>query len=239
VLLLAVASVAASMAVFRWRLHLVRQRYAAVIAERNRIGREWHDTLVAGFSAISLQLDAALFRLSGPASETRELLEMTQKIVHHYRAEARRVIWDLRDNRPESESLVDAVSTALRQATTGKEIDSDISIMGEALPAPREVEHNLLRICQEALSNAIRHGEPRHLRVAMQYSTTELKVRIEDDGKGFNPAGMNGLNGGHFGLTVMEERARRFGGAFHLQSTPGKGTVVEAAIPIVGTRDGR
>jgi signal transduction histidine kinase/ligand-binding sensor domain-containing protein len=234
--LLAVVSVGVSIALFRWRLHLVRQRYAAVIAERNRIGREWHDTLVAGFSAISLQLDAALFRLSGPASETREVLEMTQKIVHHYRAEARRVIWDLRDNRPESESLVEAVSTALRQATSGKDIDSAISITGEALQAPREVEHNLLRICQEALSNAIRHGEPRHLRLAMQYSSTELKVRIEDDGKGFNPSGMNGLNGGHFGLTVMEERARRFGGTFRLQSAPGKGTVVEAAIPIAGNR---
>src|SRR5262249_3768375 len=181
-----------------------------------------------------LQLDAALFRLSGPTGETREVLEMTRKIVHHYRAEARRVIWDLRDNRPESESLVDAVSTALRQATSGKEIESNISITGEAVRAPREVEHNLLRICQEALSNAIRHGEPRHLLLAVHYSPAELKVRIEDDGKGFDPGGMNGLNGGHFGLTVMEERARRFGGVFHLQSAPGQGTVVEAAIPIAG-----
>jgi signal transduction histidine kinase/ligand-binding sensor domain-containing protein len=239
VVLLAVVSAAGAIAIFRWRLHLVRQRYAAVIAERNRIGREWHDTLVAGFSAISLQLDAALFRLSGPVNETRDVLEMTQKIVHHYRAEARRVIWDLRDNRPEAESLIDALSTALRQATAGKEIESAISITGDAVSAPREVEHNLLRICQEALSNAIRHGEPRHLRLAMQYSAAELKVRIEDDGRGFNPSGMNGLNGGHFGLTVMEERTRRFGGTFHLQSAPGQGTVVEAAIPIAGNRHGR
>jgi signal transduction histidine kinase/ligand-binding sensor domain-containing protein len=239
VLLLAVFSGAAAIGLFRWRVHLVRQRYAAVTAERNRIGREWHDTLVAGFSAISLQLDAALLRLSSPASEVRDVLEMTQKIVHHYRAEARRVIWDLRDNRPESESLADAVSSALRLATRGKEIDSDIAITGEAVAAPREVEHNLLRICQEALSNAIRHGEPRHLRLAMHYSPAEWKVRIEDDGKGFDPAGMNGLNGGHFGLTVMEERARRFGGTFHLQSAPGQGTVVEAAIPIAGDRNGR
>jgi signal transduction histidine kinase len=66
----------------------------------------------------------------------------------------------------------------------------------------------------------------------MDYSPAQLKVRIEDDGKGFDPERMNGLNGGHFGLTVMEERARRFGGTFHLQSAPGQGTVVEAAIPI-------
>jgi signal transduction histidine kinase/ligand-binding sensor domain-containing protein len=237
--LLVAAAIAASVALFRWRLHLVRQRYAAVIAERNRIGREWHDTLVAGFSAISLQLDAALLRLSGPAKETRELLEMTQKIVRHYRAEARRVIWDLRDNRPESESLVEAITTALRQAAAGKEIESDISITGEAIAAPREVEHNLLRICQEALSNAIRHGGPRQLRLSIQYAPAELKVRIEDDGKGFDPVTTQRLSGGHFGLTVMEERAKRFGGTFRLESAPGQGTVVEAAIPITEKANGR
>ena len=217
---------------FRWRVHLVRQRYAAVIGERNRIGREWHDTLVAGFSAISLQLDAALIRLGDKSSQTREVLEMTRKVVHHYRAEARRVIWDLRDNRPDSESLVDAISTALRQATDGKGIEGAMSITGEAVPAAKEMEHNLLRICQEALSNAIRHGQPQHLRLEMEYSPHQLRLRIQDDGKGFDLASMNGLNGGHFGLTVMEERARRFGGTVHLSSTPGQGTVVEAAMPI-------
>jgi signal transduction histidine kinase/ligand-binding sensor domain-containing protein len=232
VLLLALATAAAVTAVFRWRVHIIRQRYAAVIAERNRIGREWHDTLVAGFSAISLQLDAAMFRLGDQSGPTQEVLEMTRKMVHHYRAEARRVIWDLRDNRPDSESLVEAVSSALRQATFGKAIEGTIAISGEAVRAPREMEHNLLRICQEALANAIRHGQPQHLRLEVEYATDVLKVRIQDDGKGFDPECMNGLNGGHFGLTVMAERARRFGGTLHLESRLGSGTVVEAAMPI-------
>src|SRR5437899_271633 len=186
-LLLAIACGGAVTAVFRWRVHLIRQRYAAVIAERNRIGREWHDTLVAGFSAISLQLDAAMFRLGDQSGPTQEVLELTRKMVHHYRAEARRVIWDLRDNRPESESLVEAVSNALRQATFGKAVEGTLSISGEAIPAPREMEHNVLRICQEALANAIRHGQPQHLRLEVQYTPQALKVRIQDDGKGFDP----------------------------------------------------
>jgi signal transduction histidine kinase len=179
-----------------------------------------------------LQLDAALFRLGDRSAQTRDVLEMTRKIVHHYRAEARRVIWDLRDNRPDSESLVEAVSMALRQATEGAGIDGAISISGETVPAPKELEHNLLRICQEALTNAVRHGHPRHLRLDMEYSPGAVKIRIQDDGTGFDPAGANGLNAGHFGVTVMEERARRFGGSFRLESKPGQGTVVEAAMPL-------
>ena len=212
----------------------VSERYAAVMAERNRIGREWHDTLVAGFSAISLQLDAALQRLGEPSSQTREILEVTRKMVHHYRAEARRVIWDLRDNRPETERLVDAIENAVRQATDGKDIRANVKVSGPALEASRDVEHNVLRICQEALNNAIRHGAPQAVDVSLDYTPGELRVRIADDGKGFSPEEATRVNLGHFGLTVMQERARRFGGTFRLSSEPGHGTVVEAAVPLGG-----
>jgi signal transduction histidine kinase/ligand-binding sensor domain-containing protein len=232
-LLLGLASAVAVAALFRWRVHIIKQRYAAVIAERNRIGREWHDTLVAGFSAISLQLDAALFRLGEPTDRVRDVLEVTRKIVHHYRAEARRVIWDLRDNRPDSESLVEAVSIALRQVADQNHIEGQVSIIGEPVPAPKDMEHNLLRICQEALSNAVRHGHPRKLEVVVQYSPSHLKVRIRDDGQGFDPAvRRQGLNSGHFGLTVMQERAQRLGGTLLVESHPGEGTVVEAMVPL-------
>ncbi len=104
-MLLGLAGAAVIYAAYRWRLHGLRARYRAVQEERNRIGREWHDTLVAGFSAISLQLEAAHARLQGQPERAGEILEVTRKMVHHYRAEARRVIWDLRDNRPDGESL--------------------------------------------------------------------------------------------------------------------------------------
>jgi signal transduction histidine kinase len=234
-LLIALAAIAVIIGLFRWRIHIIKMRYAVVTTERNRIAREWHDTLVAGFSAISLQLDAALLRLGERQDRVRELLEVTRKMVHHYRAEARRVIWDLRDTRPDSESFVDAVSSTLRRATEGKEIHGTMSVVGEPVSAPKDVELNLVRICQEALSNAVRHGQPEHLRLEVQYQPDLLKLRIEDDGGGFEPARMNGLNTGHFGLTVMQERARRFGGDFTLNSRPGRGTVIEATIPLRGS----
>jgi signal transduction histidine kinase len=237
-LLVLLSGVAVAILIVRWRVHTVRARYAAVIAERNRIGREWHDTLVAGFSAISLQLDAALQRVGEPSGPVRDILEVTRKMVHHYRAEARRVIWDLRDNRPEAERLVDAIESAVRLATDGKEIRAHVKVSGEVLEASRDVEHNVLRICQEALNNAVRHGQPHVVDVRLDYTPSELRVRIADDGKGFRPAETARVNSGHFGVTVMQERARRFGGTFRLSSEPGRGTVVEAAVPLAERNNG-
>ncbi len=228
-----VTGVAAGLAAMAYRRHtqVLRARYEAVLTERNRIAREWHDTLVAGFSAISLQLEAIKSRLKQQPDRAEELIELTRRMVHHYRGEARRVIWDLRDSRPDSESLPDAISNALHQVTDGRNVEGSLSIVGEPVNAPRELEHNVLRICQEALSNAIRHGEPRSLRLELEYTPTWLRVRVRDDGAGFEPDRMNGLTG-HFGLTVMRERARRFGGTLRLESRPGDGTIVEAKVPL-------
>jgi signal transduction histidine kinase len=78
----------------------------------------------------------------------------------------------------------------------------------------------------------VRYGQPQHLRLEVQYLASAVKVRIEDDGKGFEPNLMDGLSSGHFGLTVMQERAERLGGSFVLHSHSGQGTVIEAEVPL-------
>jgi signal transduction histidine kinase len=231
-LLLALAALSAAAGIYAWRMRLVKGRYAAVLAERNRIAREWHDTLVAGFSAISLQLEATLARLKDHPGKAAEIVEVTRRMVHHYRAEARRVIWDLRDSRPETEQLAEAVSSALQRATEGRPVAGSVEVTGQPVPLARDLEHNVLRICQEAAANALRHGHPEHLRVRLEYAPAHLVARIEDDGAGFDPSALNGIPSGHFGLTVMQERARRFGGQLRIDSAPGRGTAVEATIPI-------
>jgi signal transduction histidine kinase/ligand-binding sensor domain-containing protein len=226
------AALLAALLIFRWQMHLFRQRYFAVTAERNRISREWHDTLLAGFSAISLQLEAAMLEAGQTSARVREILTVTRKMVQHYRAEARRVIWDLRESLTEPMSLESAVTSALRQAVEGREIAYEVNLCGTEIAVPKDVEHNLLRVCQEALSNAVRHGSPKRVRVDLRYGEADLTVRVEDDGSGFEPAQMRGLKNGHFGLIVMEERVQRFGGTMTLASRPGKGTVVEATVPV-------
>jgi signal transduction histidine kinase len=233
VLLLAVALAATIYAIYRWRVHSLRTRYAVVLEERNRIGREWHDTLVAGFSAISLQLEAANARLRGQPDRASEILDVTRQMVHHYRAEARRVIWDLRDSRPDDESLRSALDNALRRAVDNRPVEFALEVTGVECPLPAELRHNVLRICQEAMSNAVRHGAPTRLTVGLHYAAGELQLSVEDDGRGFEES-LDPV-AGHFGLTVMQERARRHGGRLTIESQPGRGTRLQAVIPIKRT----
>lgn len=227
----ALALLAVGFLILRWQMQLFRQRYFAVAAERNRIAMEWHDTLLAGFSAISLQIEAAMYEVSN-AGRAREILSVTRAMVHHYRAEARRVIWDLHEDNANPGSLQLAINKVVSEAARNREIGCELNVIGAAIDVSRELEHNLLRVCQEAVSNAIQHASPNHIRVKLQYEMSALTLRIEDDGTGFEPASLNGLKNGHFGLTIMHERIQRIGGSLVLDSQPGTGTVIEATVPI-------
>lgn len=234
IFLLGLLAAAGVWAVYRWRLHAVRGRYAAVLEERNRIGREWHDTLVAGFSAISLQLEAARANVEARPGRASEILETTRRMVHHYRAEARRVIWDLRDNRPEGETLPMALKNALRRAVEPRGVQGGVQVHGEPASLPVDLQHNVLRICQEAISNSARHAGASRIDVDLVYEAHQLRAIVRDDGRGFVPDENQMGFAGHFGLTVMRERARRHGGDLRIDSRPGQGTEVEVAIPLSG-----
>ncbi len=217
---------------YHWRVYSLRTRYAAVLEERNRISREWHDTLLAGFSAISWQLDATLKSLAADPGRAASSVDTARRMVHHYRAEARRVIWDLRDSQPESARLEDLAAAALRQAAEGHGLRTQFILRGHPVPLDPDRRLNALRICQEAIANAIRHANPSELSLQIEFQPHLLQLRVEDDGAGFDPAPHFHHPSGHFGLTVMRERARRFKGDLRIVSTPGSGTIVEAEIPL-------
>ncbi|MBN9662127.1 MAG: hypothetical protein J0H49_28280 [Acidobacteria bacterium] len=229
--LLFLVSVVIASALYRWRIHIIRGRYSAVLAERNRIAREWHDTLLAGFAAITWQLEETLSRLKEMPAQAEATVELALKMVQHYRAEARSVIWDLRESRLDSETLASAVQSSLEQITRGSPVAGTVETQGLPVKLKDELERNVLRICQEAASNAKRHGRPERIRVELAYEPEQIRVRVEDDGAGFVPEEVMGLSRGHFGLAVMAERAERFGGRLKLTSEPGRGTIVEAVIP--------
>ncbi|MGJ5819720.1 two-component regulator propeller domain-containing protein [Paludibaculum fermentans] len=229
--LLFLFSLGVASALYRWRIHIIRGRYSAVLAERNRIAREWHDTLLAGFAAIAWQLEETLSRLKEMPAQAESTVELALKMVQHYRAEARSVIWDLRESRLDSETLASAVNGVLEQIARGSALAVSVQTQGVPVKLKDELERNVLRICQEAVSNAKRHGRPQRITVELAYRPQEIQVRVEDDGAGFVPNEVMGLSRGHFGLAVMAERAERFGGRLKLTSEPGKGTIVEAVIP--------
>lgn len=211
-----------------WRMIIIRGRYSAVLAERNRIAREWHDTLLAGFSAISWQLDAALNRLVDNPGKAVESVDLARTMVRHYRVEARRVISDLRNDQPESIDLPRSIREALEEVGQGSHVEMRSNVEGEFPTLPVEMCQNILRIAQEAAVNAFHHASPNRIEARLRFSRGTVEVSIRDDGGGFDPLQ---VQSGHFGLAIMRERAERFGGTVTVESVPGGGTIVCARIP--------
>lgn len=217
-------------AVYRWRVSQVRSRYALVAEERNRLGREWHDTLLAGFSAISWQLDAANKALPEQGSDpSRDAIRTAKDMLRHYRTEARRVIWDLRHSAPERESLPNALERSLREILRDGRVTHRLSVEGDTETIPAELAHGLLRICQEAALNASRHADASAISVHVSASPTRVEARVTDDGRGFDP---DSIADGHFGLAIIQERAAQFGGRVRVESAPGAGTTIYADLPL-------
>lgn len=220
-------------AAYRWRVSLVRARFALVAEERNRIGREWHDTLLAGFSALSWQLDSARKALPREGAQAADkAIQVAGDMLRHYRTEARQVIWDLRHSAPERESLPGALERTLREILPGGEIPYRVDTDGDFSRLSAEQSQTLLRICQEAVFNAVRHAEATGIAIRLRVNAYHVEAAVSDNGKGFDPAR---LAPGHFGLSIMRERASHFGGTVEIDSAPGKGTEVRVRLPLLET----
>lgn len=108
----------------------------------------------------------------------------------------------------------------------------ELQVRGDSARLSPEVELGAFRIVEEAVRNALSHGETHRLRVSVRFGRGELAVAVADDGKGFQPVAVDELAGdGHLGLLGMAERAHLLGGHLEVSSTPGGGTVVDATIP--------
>lgn len=220
----------AVVAIFRWRLARAKGRMRVVAEERNRIAREWHDTLMASLAAISWQLEATRERLGKNAEEVARSLDLARNMVRHSQTEARRIIWDLQDEPVATEVLSDVLSKVLDGLNTRTNVSAKLEVSGpEAALSPVAI-HHLACICQEAVSNAIRHAGPSEIYVGLEYGQSRVTLSVRDDGCGFSAS--NGKVPGHFGLSVMEERARKLGGGLRIQSTPGTGTQVFVELPV-------
>ncbi|HZY62784.1 MAG TPA: two-component regulator propeller domain-containing protein [Edaphobacter sp.] len=218
---------------FRRRVQSMKGRIGIVLEERNRIAAECHDTLMAGFAAISWQLEATakLFRDSGstgtPAAKSCEL---ARSMVSHCQAEARRIIWDLRDTDEMTNVLSQALSRALSASHIQGAIETTLDVEGEEIHLSPGCVHHLVCIGQEAVSNAIRHAQPTHIVVHLKYESDSLSLTISDNGSGFQASDRASSRRGHFGIPVMEERARKLGGTFRLQTYTGVGTEVTVKV---------
>ncbi len=204
--------------------------FAAILAERNRIAREIHDTLAQGLGAILLQHEMLKDHLPAGSEAETHLIEANE-ITRSALAEARESIWNMRSQAIEDNGLGGALAGILDQLTDNNGIRGTCEISGEIFPLPPMVENNLLRIGQEAITNAVKHASAKHIDVSLDYSPDRLTLRVQDDGRGFDPAAVD-LKDRHFGLAGMRERADELGAHLRLESSPDKGTGLTLDLPL-------
>ncbi|MDX1687765.1 MAG: GAF domain-containing sensor histidine kinase [Candidatus Promineifilaceae bacterium] len=217
------------MAVERIRLHN-RSAQIGAIEERNRLAREIHDTLAQGLAAVALHLESAEALLDA-GTEAEKIMRAVHQALSLTRSnleEARRSVLDLRAAPLEGRTLSAALQ-ALARETAGKgDLQVEFSTTGGSRPLPVRVETGLYRIAQEALRNVIQHAQAEHARLHLLTTPDELRLTVEDDGRGFDP---DQVAGDRFGLLGLNERVNLLGGTLRLETGPGEGTRLEVILP--------
>ena len=219
-----------SIAVERARLFARSARLGAV-EERNRLAREIHDTLAQSLTATTLQLESADALLDAGSSpeKAREPLLRALSLTQSNVEEARRSVLDLRAAPLEGRSL----SRALRVLVERWEAETGTAARYRAInggrPLPPRVEVALYRICQEALTNVARHAEAGRADVRLVATPGQIRLVVEDDGRGFD---VSNMPEDRHGLVGMNERAKMLGGRLEIRSNPGAGTRIEATVPL-------
>ncbi|HTV05623.1 MAG TPA: two-component regulator propeller domain-containing protein [Acidobacteriaceae bacterium] len=214
---------------YLWRLRQVESRFTAVLAERNRIAREIHDTLAQGFVAVSVQLQIVGRTLSQSADAARQHLDEAQELVRTGLEDARRAIWELRSQNSENQDFASQLLQMAERVTASSGIKTQVEVHGAYRPLPARTESELLRIAQEAVTNVVRHAGATRVRILLAYTRRHVKMTISDDGRGFSFAGPS-ISGDHFGITGMKERAQQIGGRVKVTSKEGEGTQVYVEV---------
>lgn len=217
---------------YRFRIRQIETRHAAVLNERNRMARELHDTLVQGYVAIGSLVDSSLAILDKSPRIAEKQLKLVQRMARHSIVEARDSVRDLRSPALEKGDLVTALKDVAHRFSERFQTDIQVRIVGDERPLEPETAQQMLRIGQEAVSNAIRHAEPAHVQLNLQFEPGRVVLRVNDDGTGFEvERGFSAIDG-HFGLLGMRERAGQVNGILKVESAPGEGTLVEVVVPV-------
>jgi hypothetical protein len=215
---------------YRLRLRRLQREFSAVLTERTRIAREVHDTLAQDFVGVSLQLEVVAQMLArNDLSAARSQIDATRKLVREGLDDARQSIWELR-----AVSAKDSLPTRLGrviQRAGERGLKAECRVGGTYRALPQELEDEILRIAQEAVTNVVRHAGASTVSVDLRYSPESLLLRIADDGCGFDVAAASS-NDGHFGVKGMRERAEKITGQLEVESLTGKGTRVTMNVGI-------
>ena len=201
-------------------------REAGVLAERERLASEIHDTIAQGFTSIVMLAAAAEAVIESEPAQARKELKLIDRTARENLAEARALVAGLAPAALASATLSDALARLTDRAGQELGITADFTMTGQPASLGTGKEVVLLRVCQEALSNVRKHAKARSARVRLTYRIDGVSLEITDDGVGFDPA----LVGGGFGLRGMRTRVAEIGGGLTVRSAHGEGTTVSAEV---------
>ncbi|OIK07101.1 sensor histidine kinase [Streptomyces monashensis] len=212
---------------------LVQAREAGVADERRRLAAEIHDTIAQGLTGIIAQLQVVA---NAPDLTTaRTHLERASTLARHSLGEARRSVHNLAPVELMADGLPEALKKTVAEWGERTGVRAEFTVTGTTEQLHDEVSATLLRIAQEALSNAARHARATRVGVTLSFMGDEVTLDVRDDGTGFDPAAVPPrTRAGGFGLDGMRARAERIAGALTVESEPGHGTAVSARVPLVG-----
>ncbi|MFD0558306.1 signal transduction histidine kinase [Stackebrandtia endophytica] len=228
----------------RWRQQLINeltvardslaaeQIHSGVLAERQRLAREIHDTVAQGLSSISMLLQAADRGWESPRA--RGLVAQAAAVADENLAEARRVVHDLSPARLDDTALPEALRGLCSDVTDRTGLSVEFRTDGASATVAEEVSTVLLRVAQAALGNVVEHARADHAVVTLSHLASGLVLEVTDDGGGFDSATSTPHRG--FGIPGMHARVSDAGGDLVVRSVPGEGTTVTATIP---SGDGR
>jgi nitrate/nitrite-specific signal transduction histidine kinase len=204
----------------------------AVVRERNRLAGDLHDSVTQALYGVALCAQAAARELDkGGVATAADYLRAIHGSTLEALREMRVLIFELRPPPLKRAGLPGALQARLEAVEARLGVETVLEAEGEG-PLPAEVEAGLYRVAQEALNNALKHAQAKHVKVWFRQTEGAVELEIVDDGIGFDLAEVQGQGG--FGLRGMEERVTRLGGQWTVKSRPGHGTCVRVHLECEG-----
>lgn len=230
----AMAVVLGLTAAWRLRLRQVRHEFSLLLGERMRLSRTIHDTLLQSLVGLALKLDAIANDPDNVSGRVQHRFGELRDEVEEYIRETRQSILHLRSPSLERGDFVAALRHAGEHITAERSTRFALTVSGRPRRCPPKVEEHLLRIGQEAITNAVRHAGAAEVRVHINYERNAIVLHVSDDGRGFETSRIwreqEGIN--HYGLIGMKERAEEIGGTITISSDTNRGTDITTVVPL-------
>ena len=221
-------------ALYQYRLRQAAARLNARLeerlAERERIARDLHDTLLQGFQGLILRFHDAMMMIPEP-EPARKRMEAALDRADEVMAEGRDRVVHLHASLEKTGDLAQSLARAGEEMVSGSEVKVRVTLEGRAQPLDPVALDEIYCIGREAMGNAFRHAEGHNIEVEVEYAPQSLRLRVRDDGRGIDSQILKTGRPGHIGLAAMRERAERIEAQLDIISGPDAGTEIALSVP--------